>query len=409
MYYSFRDNVYFVKGACRGCVYDFNTSRLYSVDHELSCLLNSICKEPRATGSYSDAEKSALDALAARGLLSITDEPRNNDIYELSEKKDIEFAWIEITTRCNLKCRHCYNESSPYRTSDMSLDQFKEVVEYLTASHIKKIQIIGGEPFCHRDLMKMLEFVVGKFDFIEVFTNGTLVTPEWVSYFKRNNIRIALSVYSYTDRIHDGVTGCHGSWEKTNQTIAWLKNGGVKYRVCNVLMKDVELGEQHTDLYALNPEKDVVRMSGRADLNLLSEELIKKKLITKETFRAPLHKAFAKRLISGHNCFSRNIYISAEMVVYPCVMERRLSHGTLSRKADFLLNRDILKLNKDQIKVCKNCEYRYACFDCRPDSISGDPFEKPWYCTYDPETGVWADSDVFINELECRLPSCTAP
>ena len=50
-------------------------------------------------------------------------------------------------------------------------------------------------------------------------------------------------------------------------------------------------------------------MSGRGNLHLLNDELIKKKLITKETFSGPLNTAMVKRCMSQHNCFGSKIYI----------------------------------------------------------------------------------------------------
>lgn len=49
-------------------------------------------------------------------------------------------------------------------------------------------------------------------------------------------------------------------------------------------------------------------------------------------------------------------------------------------------------INKDQISICKVCEFRYNCTDCRaflqdPDDI----YSKPLKCGYDPSTCKWED------------------
>ena len=61
------------------------------------------------------------------------------------------------------------------------------------------------------------------------------------------------------------------------------------------------------------------------------------------------------------------------------------------------------KFTKDKIEECSECEYRYACFDCRPNSLSRKISEKPWYCTYNPLTGNWEDIDGFILNLKGKL------
>ena len=167
----------------------------------------------------------------------------------------------------------------------MSLQNYKQVIDNLLELGIQKVQIIGGEPFFDNIILKeMLDYTVGKFQIIEIFTNGTLIPKDWFEYLAQNNIRMALSIYSYDEKIHDSITKVKGSWQRTNQTIAELSRLGIQYRVCNVLMKGVALGEQTTNLYSLSADKDIVRMSGRANFALLTDELIRKKLITKDSF-----------------------------------------------------------------------------------------------------------------------------
>ena len=77
-------------------------------------------------------------------------------------------------------------------------------------------------------------------------------------------------------------------------------------------------------------------------------------------------------------------------------MERRLCHGNLKGATlQELLNPNILNYSKDEVNSCKDCEYRYVCRDCRPDSLTGEVSEKPWYCTYDPYTGQWESFEAF--------------
>jgi len=49
-------------------------------------------------------------------------------------------------------------------------------------------------------------------------------------------------------------------------------------------------------------------------------------------------------------------------------------------------------ITKDQVSVCKDCEFRYICTDCRaylenPEDI----YSKPLKCGYNPYTGVWEE------------------
>ena len=54
-------------------------------------------------------------------------------------------------------------------------------------------------------------------------------------------------------------------------------------------------------------------------------------------------------------------------------------------------------INKDQIEICKDCEFRYICTDCRAyterthTNKDGLDVSKPLKCGYDPYTGEWQE------------------
>lgn len=400
MILTFDHDVYFVKGAIRSCIYDFRTNNLYHLTSVETLLLESLLGQEKS--HLSSTSLNHIEPLLENGILVFSSSIRSGDIHHLSpSNQTIDFAWIEVTTRCNLRCIHCYDGSSPERKEEMDYTSFCLAVDNLSSIGVTGLQIIGGEPMILGDrLFQYLDYAIDKFDFVEIFTNGTLCDDKWFAYFREKKIHIALSVYSYNPSMHDKVTTVPGSFDKTNATIAKLKSNQIPYRIATVRMRDIDLGAQNTDLFHLNPNKDIVRLSGRGGLHLLSDDLLRRKLITPLRFSAPLNKKLTQRLLSGHNCFSRRVYISAGLNVYPCVMERRLCHGNLhDNTLKNLLNPDITTLGKDKITECSVCEFRYCCHDCRPDAISSNVYAKPWTCTYSPATGQWEDPDSFIEKL----------
>lgn len=392
------NNVYLVDGADRAAMYDFNSQNLYHLNRDAKNLLHKILHTDEVPANRDEQE--FLEDLRSRELIT-TECRKKHDILELYREPEIDFVWIEVTTGCNLQCIHCYSEASAANVSTMEYEDFCHVIDELVGFKITKIQIIGGEPFIlGENLFRYLDYCVGKFEYLEIFTNGTLVSDVWMHYLKEHNVRMALSVYSYIDDEHNRITQNSNSFKATNQTIQKLHEFGIKYRVRNVLMDGITHGERNTDIYELSPNRDVVRMVGRGNFKLLNPELLKKKLITRDKFSGKLNKKLVSRIVSGHNCFSKRLYFSTDLDVYPCVMERRISHGNLrNRSLQSLIDPAIKRYNKDCIQTCKDCEFRYGCFDCRPDSLEGNVDAKPWFCTYDPHTGEWDDVDEFINKL----------
>jgi len=60
-----------------------------------------------------------------------------------------------------------------------------------------------------------------------------------------------------------------------------------------------------------------------------------------------------------------------------------------SRHPDF---RARWQITKDEVKVCRDCEFRYICTDCRAYTQANEADGKPLKCGYDPYTGEWAST-----------------
>lgn len=399
---TFVKNVFFVEGKIKSCIYDLNLGNLYHMGKEETNFIKSIVGENKETLKLSEQEKEIFDFLIEHKLLMwSSDFFCDGEVSNyITSDIDISFVWIEVTEKCNLRCIHCYEESSPQVKKRMELEDFKKVINELCKINVKKIQIIGGEPLILGDELKcMIDFAYGKFDLIEVFTNGTLMTEEWAKYFSEKGIKLALSVYSYESAEHDKVTGVSGSHTKTIKTLMLLDDYGVQYRTATVRMKEVNIGKQKESTYNLE-RRDIIRLTGRAKMQLLSKELLKEKLITYENFSNQLNIKLVKRMLKGHNCFARRLYISTDLTVYPCVMERKIIHGSM--KDNGLLEctkMDIMTLGKNVINGCKDCEFRYCCHDCRPDRICNEEYEKPWKCTYNPLKAEWRNIEEYCDEL----------
>ena len=101
-----------------------------------------------------------------------------------------------------------------------------------------------------------------------------------------NNInQIALSVYSNISSEHDKVTKLKGSYNKTLNTIKALERAGIPYRIANVRMKEVLVGETEKDLINAKSRYDFVRLSGRGNLNLYDINLLTEKVDHKNHFK----------------------------------------------------------------------------------------------------------------------------
>ena len=98
-----------------------------------------------------------------------------------------------------------------------------------------------------------------------------------------------------------------------------------------------------------------------------------------------------------HNtCLNRKIAIDVDGNIKNCPSMPH-SYGNIKDTTlkEALEHPDFKKywyIHKDQIEVCKDCEFRYICTDCRayledPDNL----YSKPLKCGYNPYTCEWEE------------------
>ncbi len=396
----FNNKVFLVEGSVKSCIYDLNKNKLYSINKKTKELIEKAINNYNAITS--NIEFKLIDKLIESSILIFDKENGiiTSDIESIAKEPNIEWAWIEITKKCNLQCIHCYENSSYFQKDIMSFKNFKKVIDNLMNENITNIQLIGGEPLLLKEnLFKMLDYSISKINYIEIFTNGTLLSDNHITYFKKNNIHLALSLHSYIEEEHEKITTVKGSFTKTIATIKKLQKNDIPFRIATIEVKGIDIGKPQNNEIKIN-KPDLVRLSGRANLNMYSRDMLKKKIITKEKFRKPINIKYVSSSINTHNCFGYKIYIDTNLNVYPCVMERDFIHGNIKENTiREILNDDILQLSKNKIENCRDCEYRYACYDCRPDKLNKDKYSQPWYCSYNVNKGEWIDENLFINNL----------
>lgn len=151
----------------------------------------------------------------------------------------LDFLWVELTRKCNLTCVHCYTESSPALPlrEGMAYDDWVEVLQQAHGLGCRSVQFIGGEPTLCPDLPRLLTETrrIG-FDWVEVYTNGTLLSAALRQSLLKEKIDVAFSVYGSRPAVHDAVTAQPGSFNRTIETIRWALDAGLEVRASIVVM-----------------------------------------------------------------------------------------------------------------------------------------------------------------------------
>jgi len=101
--------------------------------------------------------------------------------YGLDELKPIkvqeglpEEVKVELTQRCNLDCKFCFNKIHQ-RKKELSTEEVKKVINNIVNSGIKAVRFTGGEPFLRKDLKVILKYAKSKGLYVILNTNGTFI------------------------------------------------------------------------------------------------------------------------------------------------------------------------------------------------------------------------------------------
>ena len=137
-----------------------------------------------------------------------------------------------ITHRCNLRCKHCYQDDFQV---EMNRDELFAVLDkyerFLNERNLKgHINLTGGEPLASPHFYELAEEINRRGMTFSILTNGTLITEE-------NAARIALLRPRFVQvsldggpDVHDAIRG-PGASAAAYRGIDWMKEFGVRVLV----------------------------------------------------------------------------------------------------------------------------------------------------------------------------------
>ncbi len=142
---------------------------------------------------------------------------------------------LEITARCNNRCRHCYINlpagDRRARQKELTVAEISHLAGQAAEMGALWGLITGGEPLLRRDFSEIYLTLKKKGLLVSLFTNATLVTEEHVELLRAFPPReVEVSVYGATSETYDRVTGCPGAFDKFMQGVDKLVRSGVCLR-----------------------------------------------------------------------------------------------------------------------------------------------------------------------------------
>lgn len=174
-------------------------------------------------------------------LISKNTNQKNNikftslDVKNLRHFSFADIAFVEVTRACNLRCKHCLNNSGEIIDNQLTSEEIFCLIKKLAIAGIQEIRFTGGEPLVHKDIYKMIELATKLGIYTSIGTNGTLIDEETAKKLKNMGLKKAVVSLDGTREKHDEIRG-KGNYDKTILSIKYLQNQGIKIKVNSVIM-----------------------------------------------------------------------------------------------------------------------------------------------------------------------------
>ena len=296
---------------------------------------------------------------------------------------------LELTSRCNLKCVHCYlgpqEEQRKKRDLEMSTEQAKDVVDQICASGCLYLVITGGDPMVRKDFPEIYRYAKEQGLIVTVFCDGVLITDAIVKLFQDYPpFNVDISVYGATAATYEAVTRIKGSFPNFLRGIDRLSQGGIPFSLKTVLMTlnkheldamrqaAAKLGVKFrvdSAIFPCLPTQDHEPL----DLRLDPEEAVELELSDPDQLRQWVDYA-DQRAGQGteehlYTCGAgvTNFYVDPMGYASPCLMTTQYRYPIGERSFADLWGRELVQLRSKKPRegyTCNSCEMKVACTGC---------------------------------------------
>src|SRR3989338_2601848 len=133
------------------------------------------------------------------------------------------------TKRCNLKCVHCYaNSTGDLDTDELTTAEAKVMIDDVGQMGVSALLFSGGEPLTRPDFFELATYATGKGIRVTISTNGTLISMDMAKKIKSLGITYVGISFDGIGPINDKFRGVDGAFEGALKGLRNLKEVGQK-------------------------------------------------------------------------------------------------------------------------------------------------------------------------------------
>lgn len=131
-----------------------------------------------------------------------------------------DFLQLNLTTRCNLKCRICSFKDEDSDTSlELTVAEISKMAKQASDWKLNQIVLSGGEPFLRKDIFEILKVIKDAGSDVVITTNALLLTDDKLLKLNDTSLKhLQISIDGATKETHDYIRG-EGSFLATIELV----------------------------------------------------------------------------------------------------------------------------------------------------------------------------------------------
>lgn len=171
--------------------------------------------------------------------MKTSNEPSDNHVKLLDYKGMYPtVVSIELTSNCNIKCKHCYGFFGECAKSEIPLDQLEPLFKGLVKAGVLTVELTGGDPSTYRYISEAIEIAVSSgIHSIILLTNGISLSKKLIAVLEKHKkqVFVQIDLHSLDEAYYDWFTGSRNKLKFVKKNIQLLVSIGVAVRVVTIV------------------------------------------------------------------------------------------------------------------------------------------------------------------------------
>lgn len=163
----------------------------------------------------------------------------SSEVTEIKENRKYLKApdiTLRVTDRCDLACIHCFADSSKGAENELTTDEIKGIIEWMSSNGSFRLGLTGGEPTLREDILEIAAYAKEHNLWTILTTNAFSLAEELCKGLRDIAIdQVDVSLDNSSADAHDHFRGRKGSFARATEAVRMLRSFGITTAITSVI------------------------------------------------------------------------------------------------------------------------------------------------------------------------------